>query len=44
VIISYPDSGTTQLSSIGAGLTYTYTVSGGKKIYRFTAGTGTISW
>jgi hypothetical protein len=32
------------LASIGAGLTYTLTRSGGKTIYTFTAGTGTINW
>jgi hypothetical protein len=32
------------LVSIGGGLTYTKTTSGGNTIYRFTAGTGTISW
>jgi hypothetical protein len=32
------------LASIGVGLTYTKTTAGGNTIYRFTAGTGTISW
>jgi hypothetical protein len=31
------------LSSIAAGLTYTYTVSGGFNIYQFTAGTGLVT-
>jgi hypothetical protein len=32
------------LSSIGGGLPYTTTTSGGNTIYTFTAGTGSISW
>jgi hypothetical protein len=32
------------LVSIGGGLTYTKTTSGGNTIYKFTAGTGNISW
>jgi hypothetical protein len=43
VIISYPSTNA-DLSSIGGGLTYTKTVSGGNTIYTFTAGTGNISW
>jgi hypothetical protein len=43
VIISYP-SQYADLTSIAAGLTYTKTTSGGNKIYRFTAGTGNVSW
>jgi hypothetical protein len=31
------------LDSIAVGLTHTLTVSGGYKIYSFTAGTGTIT-
>jgi hypothetical protein len=31
------------LSSIAGGLTYTLTTSGGYKIYKFTAGTGTVT-
>jgi hypothetical protein len=30
--------------SIGGGLTYTKTASGGNTIYTFTAGTGNINW
>ena len=43
VIISYPSSNT-DLISIGAGLTYSKTTSGGNTIYTFTAGTGSINW
>jgi hypothetical protein len=43
VVLSYPLQ-FSDLSFIGAGLSYTKTVSGGKTIYRFTAGTGTIIW
>jgi len=45
VIIAYP-SNKTPLSSIGGGLTYTVdtTTRSGYRVYRFTAGTGTISW
>jgi hypothetical protein len=32
------------LASIGGGLTYTLTNTGGYKIYSFTAGTGTVNW
>ena len=42
VIIRY-DSTFADLSSIGGGLTYTKTTSGGKTIYQFTAGTGTVT-
>ena len=42
VIIRYPDT-SADLASIGAGLTYTRTVTGGYKIYKFTAGTGTVT-
>jgi hypothetical protein len=42
VIIRYPDS-KDDLTTIAAGLTYTKTTSGGFKIYRFTAGTGTVT-
>jgi hypothetical protein len=42
VILSYPSTDL-DFTSIGAGLTYTKTVSGGKKIYKFTAGTGTVT-
>jgi hypothetical protein len=31
------------LSSIGAGLTYTKTTSGSYTVYTFTAGTGTVT-
>jgi hypothetical protein len=43
VIISYPDT-RADLASIGGGLSYTRTVTGGNKIYTFTSGTGTIQW
>jgi hypothetical protein len=43
VIISYPST-KADLASIGVGLTYTKTTSGGNTIYNFTAGTGSISW
>ena len=42
VIISYPDS-FANLTSIGGGLTYALTTAAGKKIYTFTAGTGTVT-
>jgi hypothetical protein len=42
VVIAY-DSTKKDLT-VGAGLTYTSTTSGGNKIYTFTAGTGTVSW
>jgi hypothetical protein len=41
VIIRYPED-LPELSSIGAGLTYTVTISGGFRRYTFTAGTGTV--
>jgi hypothetical protein len=45
VIIAYPNT-SADLASIGVGLTYTLdtTTRSGYKVYRFTAGTGTISW
>jgi hypothetical protein len=43
VIISYPSTNK-DLVSIGGGLTYTKTTSGSNTIYKFTAGTGDISW
>jgi hypothetical protein len=43
VIIRYPDS-FDNLTSIDAGLTYSFTTTGGYKIYSFTAGTGTVIW
>jgi hypothetical protein len=45
VIIAYPSS-QAALSSIGGGLTYTVdtTTRSGYRVYRFTAGTGTIQW
>lgn len=42
VIFRYPDT-KPALTSIGAGLTYTTTTSGGYRIYQFTAGTGTVT-
>jgi hypothetical protein len=42
VVIAYPMSNT-DLTTIGGGLTYTKTTSGGKTIYTFTAGTGTVT-
>ena len=42
VVLSYPSS-FADLTSIGAGLTYTKTTSGGNTIYTFTAGTGTVA-
>lgn len=42
VILRYPDS-QEDLTTVGAGLTYTKTTSGGYKIYSFTAGTGSIT-
>jgi hypothetical protein len=41
VIIRYPNTNA-DLSSIGGGLTYTFTNTGGYKIYKFTAGTGSV--
>jgi hypothetical protein len=45
VVIAYPNT-YDNLSSIGGGLTYTLdtTTRSGYKVYRFTAGTGTIQW
>ena len=42
MIISYPST-FTDLASIGVGLTYAKTTSGGNTIYTFTAGTGTVT-
>lgn len=42
VIIAYPSS-YPDFTSIGVGLTYTKTTSGGNTIYTFTAGTGTVT-
>jgi hypothetical protein len=42
VIFRYP-SNFNNISTIGAGLTYTLTTANGYKIYTFTAGTGTIT-
>lgn len=42
VIFRYSDT-IADLSSIGAGLTYTKTVTGGYKIYAFTLGTGLVT-
>ena len=41
-IISY-SSASPDLTSIGGGLTYAKTTSGGNTIYTFTAGTGTVT-
>jgi hypothetical protein len=45
VILAYLSS-LPALSSIAGGLTYTVDTAGrsGYRVYRFTAGTGTISW
>jgi hypothetical protein len=45
VIIAYPSTNTA-LASIGGGLTYTVDTStrAGYRVYKFTAGTGTIQW
>lgn len=43
VILKYSDQFST-ITNIGVGLTYTLENSGGFRIYKFTAGTGTISW
>ena len=43
VIIRYPST-EANLSSIGAGLTFSWASSGGVKTYTFTNGTGTITW
>jgi hypothetical protein len=42
VIIAYPNT-TAPLSSISAGLTYDQPTRSGYRVYRFTAGTGTVS-
>jgi hypothetical protein len=42
VIIRYPDTNA-DLTSVGAGLSYTLTTTGGYKIYKFTAGTGSVT-
>jgi hypothetical protein len=42
VIIRYPDT-FKDLTTIGGTLVYTKTSSGGKTIYSFTAGTGTVT-
>ena len=43
VIIAYP-SNYLPLTSIGVGLTYDQPTRSGYRVYRFTAGTGSISW
>ena len=43
VIIAYPDN-FAPLTSIGVGLTYDQPTRSGYRVYRFTAGTGTIQW
>jgi hypothetical protein len=43
VIIRYPDT-YANLASIGGGLTYSLTTTGGYKIYSFTAGTGSVTF
>jgi hypothetical protein len=42
VVIAYPDT-YPALSSIGAGLTYNQPTRSGYRVYRFTAGTGTVT-
>jgi hypothetical protein len=42
VILRYPDT-FANLTSIGGTLVHTLTVTGGFKIYSFTAGTGTVT-
>jgi hypothetical protein len=42
VVIAYPD--TFKDLTIGGGLTYNQPTRSGYKVYRFTAGTGTVSW
>jgi hypothetical protein len=42
VVLSYPDT-FGDFNAIDGGLTYTKTSSGGKTIYTFTAGTGTVT-
>jgi hypothetical protein len=43
VIIAYPDTFAVP-ASISGGLTYDQPTRSGYRVYRFTAGTGTISW
>ena len=43
VIIRYPDS-LPPITTVGAGLTYNTSSSGGYRIYQFTAGSGTITF
>jgi hypothetical protein len=43
VILAYPSTCNT-LTKIGSGLTYTVNVGATQIVYKFTAGTGTISW
>lgn len=43
VIVRYPNT-SANISSIGAGLTYSFTNTGGFKTYTFTNGTGAIAW
>ena len=42
VVIAYPDT-SPALTSIGAGLTYDQPTRAGYRVYRFTAGTGTVT-
>jgi hypothetical protein len=42
VILSYPTA-SANLTSVAPALTYSYTESGGNRIYKFTAGTGNIT-
>jgi len=42
VILRYADN-FADLTSIGGTLVYTLTTTGGYKIYKFTAGTGTVT-
>jgi hypothetical protein len=42
VVISYDDT-FADITTIPGGLTFVRTVTGGKKIYQFTAGTGTVT-
>jgi hypothetical protein len=43
VIIRYTDT-FADITTIGGGLTYTKTTTGGYKIYSFTAGTDTVTF
>jgi hypothetical protein len=43
IVIFRYDNTKPDLTSIGGGLTYTLTNTGGYKIYKFTAGTGTVT-